>query len=35
MKCDTEQTMNLEWLNKVDTECELNSLPDSSMGYSV
>ena len=32
MKLDTEQTMKLEWLYKVDSECELNSWPDSSVG---
>ena len=32
MKCDTEQTMKLEWLCKVGSECELNSWPDSSVG---
>ena len=31
MKCDTEQTMKLEWLYKVGSECELNSWPDSSV----
>ena len=32
MKLDTEQTMKLEQLDKVDSECELNSDPDSSVG---
>ena len=32
MKCDTEQTMKLEWLYKVGSDCELNSWPDSSVG---
>ena len=32
MKCGTEQTMKLEWLYKVGSECELNSWPDSSVG---
>ena len=32
MKCDTEQTMNWEWLYKVGSECELISWPDSSAG---
>ena len=32
IKCDTEQTMKLEWLYKVESECELNSWPDSSVG---
>ena len=31
MKSDTEQTMKLEKLYKVDSECELNSWPDSSV----
>ena len=31
MKCDTEQTMKLEWLYKVGSGCELNSWPDSSI----
>ena len=28
---DTEQTMKLEWLYNVGSECELNSWPDSSL----
>ena len=32
MKCDTEQAMKLEWPYKVDSESELNSWPDSSVG---
>ena len=32
MKLDTEQTMKLEWLYKVGSECELNSWSDSSVG---
>ena len=32
MKCDTEQTMKLDKLYKVGSECELNSWPDSSLG---
>ena len=32
MKRDTEQTMKLEWLYKVDSEYELNPRPDSSVG---
>ena len=35
MKCDTEQTMKLEWLYKVRSECELSSWPDSSVCHSV
>ena len=35
MKSDTEQTMKLEWLYKVDFECELNSWLDRSVGQSV
>ena len=35
MKYDTEQSMKLESLYKVGSECELNSLPDSSVGQSV
>ena len=31
MKCDTEQTMKLEWLYEVGSGCELNSWPDSSI----
>ena len=29
MKSDKEQTMKLEWIYKVGSECELNSWPDS------
>ena len=32
MKYDTEQTMKLEKLYKVGSECELGSWPDSSVG---
>ena len=32
MKLDTEQTMKLEYLYKVGSECEFNSWPDSSVG---
>ena len=32
MKLDTEETIKLEWVHKVDSECELNSWPDSSVG---
>ena len=32
MKLDIEQTMRLEELYKVGSECELNSWPDSSVG---
>ena len=32
MKSDTEQTIKLEWLYKVGSECKLNSWPDSSVG---
>ena len=32
MKLDIEQTMTLEELYKVGSECELNSWPDSSVG---
>ena len=32
MKSDTEQTMKLKWLYRVDSQCELNSWPDSSVG---
>ena len=32
MKSDIEQTVKLEWLYKVGSECELNSWPDSSVG---
>ena len=32
MQPDTEQMMELEWLYKVGSECELNSWPDSSVG---
>ena len=32
IKLDTEQTMKLELLHKVGSECELNSWPDSSVG---
>ena len=35
IKPDTEQMMDLEWLYKVGSECELDSWPDSSVGYSV
>ena len=35
MKCDTEQTMKLQELYKVCSEYELNSWPDSSVGWSV
>ena len=31
MKSDTEQTMKLEWLYKVGSECKLNSWLDSSV----
>ena len=31
MKLDTEQTMKLEYLYKVGSECNLNSWPDSSV----
>ena len=34
-KLDTEQTMKLEWLYKVGSECELNTWPDSSVGLSI
>ena len=32
MKYDTEQTMKLEYLYKVGSECDLNSWPDSTVG---
>ena len=32
MKLDTEQTMKLEWLYEVGSECELNWWADSSVG---
>ena len=32
MEYDTEQKMKLEWLYKVDPDCELNSRPDNSVG---
>ena len=32
IKLDTKQTMKLEWLYKVGSECEVNSWPDSSIG---
>ena len=32
MNCDTEQTMKLEKLYTIGSECELNSWPDSSVG---
>ena len=32
MEPNTEQTMKLEWLYKVGSECELNSWPNSSVG---
>ena len=32
MKSDTEQTVKLEYLYKVGSDCELNSSRDSSMG---
>ena len=35
MKPDTEQTIKLQYLYKVGSECELNSWPDSSAGQSV
>ena len=35
MKSDTGQTMKLEYLYRVGSECELNSWPDSSVGWSV
>ena len=35
MKSDTEQTMRLEQLYKVGSDCELNSWPNSSVGQSV
>ena len=34
-KCDTKQTMKLEKLCNVSSECELNWWSDSSIGYSV
>ena len=34
MKCGTEQTIKLEQLYKVGSECELNSWPDNSVGLS-
>ena len=35
MERDTEQTMKLEYLYKVGSECDLNPWPDSSVGCSV
>ena len=32
MEPDTEQTLELEWLYKVGSECELNSWPNNSVG---
>ena len=32
MKSDTEQTMKLEWLYKIGSECKLSSWSDSSVG---
>ena len=34
-KCDTEHIMKLKWLYKNSSECELNSWPDSGVGYSL
>ena len=32
LKSGTDQTVKVEYLHKVDSECELNSWPDSSVG---
>ena len=35
MKSGTEQAIKLKQLYKAGSECELNSWPDNSVGYSV